>query len=720
VPRRRRWFVRIARWLVRSTGCSRRLATTLEATIVAWVNERTERRLLIPGFRRLLHGGDYNPDQWLSRPEVLDEDFRLMKLAGCNTFTLGIFAWTSYEPEEGKYCFDWLDRMMDRMSEAGHRVILATPSGAKPAWLSKKYPEVRRVTRDGLREPHRDRHNHCWTSPVYREKVRAIDTALARRYRGHPALGMWHVSNEYSGECYCETCLAKWQRWLEARYGSIDELNRAWWTSFWSHTFTAFDEIDPREWATDGLVLDWKRFNSDQAIDFYEWELEPLRRETPEVPCTTNFMGLFSGIDYAKLAERVDLVADDQYPRYDVRSAASVRTAVGVSFKDDLFRCFKPDRPWMLMESCPDAVQWNVPMRLKPAHAHRTEMLQAVAHGAEGTCYFQWRKGRGGMEKHHGAVVDHVGHEHTRVFRSVAAVGASYEKLSEIIGSVVEAEVGLIYDWEVRWAFESSYGVLNRGEAYPRVAIDHYQAFWEMGVPVDVIGSTRSFDGYKVLIAPQLHLLKPGVASRLARFVEQGGVLVGTYYTGFVNESQLCFDDGFPGDGLTRVFGLWNEETDSLEPELTQALVTVPGSPLELAERYAAGDVCALVQVRGAEVLGTYAEGFYAGSPALTRYAFGDGVAYYQAARMPVAFQRDFYREIVRVHGVEPVLPVELPPGMTLQRRRKGKREYYFAHHFGQERASLSLAGLGLSELWSGEPVEVLELGSFESAVLYR
>jgi beta-galactosidase len=313
-----------------------------------------------------------------------------------------------------------------------------------------------------------------------------------------------------------------------------------------------------------------------------------------------------------------------------------------------------------------------------------------------------------------------VGHEHTRVFRSVAALGASYDRLNEVLGSVVEAEVGLIYDWEVRWAFETTYGVLNRDDAYLRVALDHYQPFWETGVPVDVIGSTRSFDGYKILIAPQLHLLKPGVARRLSEFVERGGVLVGTYYTGFVNETQICFDDGFPGEGLTRVFGIWNEETDSLEPELTQALVTTPGSGFPLALRYATGDVCALVESRGAEVLGTYAEGFYAGSPALTRHTFGRGAAYYQAARLPVEFQRDFYRGLLKRHGVAPVLPVELPQGMTLQRRRLGKREYFFAHHFGQGPAKLSLEGLGLREFWSGQGVERLELGSFESAVLVR
>ncbi len=688
--------------------------------ILSPVAALSSRPLIIPGFRRILHGGDYNPDQWLRTPEVIDEDFRLMKLAGCNAFSIGIFSWTSYEPEEGTYRFDWLDRVMAAMADAGHKVILATPSGSRPAWMSKKYPEIRRVQKDGLREVLKDRHNHCWTSPVYREKVKRINEQLALRYRGHAALGMWHISNEYAGECYCEGCLKKFCAWLEARYGTLDQLNHAWWAGFWSHTFTAWDEIDPRDWSLDGLQLDWLRFGTQQVIDFYEWEAEPLRRLTPGVPCTTNFMGLYPTLDYARLAEHVDVVADDQYPAFDERGTDSIEKALGVAFKDDLYRCFKPDRPFMLLESCPDAPQWKVPMRLKPERVHRTEMLQALGHGAEGTCYFQWRKGRGGVEKHHGAVVDHAGHENTRVFRSVAALGKSYAKLAEIIGSVAVSEVALIHDWEVRWGFEKSGGMLSRDDAYVRVCIDHYRPFWELGVGVDVLASEREFSSYRLVVAPQLHLLKPGVAARLREFVERGGVLVTTYYTGFVGPSNLCFTGGMPGDGLMDVLGVWNEETDCLPEGMTQTLLRAPSCTLPLADRYSTGDVCALVEAREADVLATYGEGFYAGTPALTVRKLGTGRAYYQAARMGRGFMRDFYRGLLSDIGIVPALP-DVPPGVSVQRRRSDGREYFFLQNFGQSAQQVKLGGLNLSELWSGAPApEVLELGSFESTVLSR
>jgi len=682
----------------------------------------SERPLLIPGYARILHGGDYNPDQWLGEPSVIDEDFRLMALSGCNAFSVGIFAWSSYERAEGELDFGWLDAIMDRMAAAGHRVILATPSGAKPAWMSRRYPEIRRVNRDGRREPHGGRHNHCFQSPVYREKVRAIDRRLAERYARHPALGMWHVSNELSGECYCELCLGAWHRWLAARYGTVDALNAAWWTAFWSHQFTAFEEIDPRDGSIDGLRLDHRRFCTDQVIEFVRWEIEALRELSPDVPCTTNLMGTFPGVDYSRLVAVLDRVADDQYPGYAEDDPELVSRAVEVSFKDDLFRAFQPDRPWMLMESCPDAPQWLQPVRLKRAELHRAEMLQALGHGAEGTCYFQWRKGRGGCEKLHGAVVDHVGHEHTRVFRSVAALGRDYAALGPLLGSVVEADVAVLYDWEVRWAFEGTSGVRNVEDAYRRYATEQYRALWEEGVSVDVLGSDRELSGYRLVVAPQLFLLKPGVAARLREFVARGGVLVGSFYLGLVDATNACLGGGWPGDGLGDLFGVWNEETDWMADGAVQRLVTTPaGAGHGLQPAYVGGRVRAVLHGRGAEPLVSYADGPFAGAPALTRHDVGAGAAYYQAAWHEPALTRDLYRSLIDRHGLRRALGVPPPAGVAVQRRVGGGREWLFLASFVPEAQEVSLPAAPWVDAFSGEAAgATLRLGPFGSTVLVR
>jgi beta-galactosidase len=303
------------------------------------------------GQSSIIHGGDYNPDQWLPMvPDILEQDASIMQADGINSSTVGIFAWTSLESEEGVFTFDWLDRVMDAQHKIGNRVILATPSGAMPAWLAEKYPDARRVDRRGFRSLYNGRHNHCWTSPSYHEKVRIINSRLAERYRNHPALAMWHVSNELQGECFCDGCRAAWMAWLQQRYGSLKQMNDAHWAYFWSHQATDWKHAEPTDGVMDGLVLDWHRFINQQLIDWYRFEAGVLKAITPDVPVTTNFMTTSFNHDYEAISRAVDVVTDDQYPGYDPEQPDLVTYAAYWSMKQDLYRCFKPDPTFMLME----------------------------------------------------------------------------------------------------------------------------------------------------------------------------------------------------------------------------------------------------------------------------------------------------------------------------------------------------------------------------------
>jgi beta-galactosidase len=634
---------------------------------------------LIARFPHILHGGDWNPEQWLDEPGVIDEDFRLMEKAGCNTFSVGIFSWSHLEPEEGKFTFEWLDRILDGLATRGWNAFLATPSGAKPRWMSEKYPEVRRVTTEGHRDPHANRHNHCYTSPVYRKKVRLINSKLAARYRDHKALAAWHISNEYRGECYCELCLAAFRTWLKGRYGTLASLNQKWWTAFWSQTFQDWKQIDPRQTPVDGLLLDWDRFVTHQHVDFMKAEVQPLRAAT-RLPVTTNMMGLFRQIDYRRFVDVCDRMSWDAYPM--LHGEGSWRVACNLAFTHDLYRSMKGGLPFILMESTPSSTNWAGTPMLKRPGQHQQEMLLAIGHGADTTMFFQWRKSRGAFEKFHGAVVDHEGSDRTRVFQDVAAHGATLKKLDDVVGTSVRPEVAVLFDWDTRWALGYSRGPRNTLEKeYQETCIDHYRPFWKLGVPVDVIESLQPFDGYKLVVAPMLFLVKPGVVERLDAFVKAGGTLVLTYLSGIVNETNIVFRGGWPGGGLRKMAGVWAEEIDALYPDSPQRIVPAKND-LGLTGEQPVREYCDRLHAEGAEVLATYKTDFYAGQPCLTVNRHGNGRVYYLGARPAAdAFHDAFARGLVRQLKLARCLDTELPEGVTVQKRSGGGKTFVFVHN---------------------------------------
>lgn len=678
-----------------------------------------------PKYPHFLHGGDYNPDQWLKYPNVIDEDMRLMNLAKCNAMSVGIFSWVGLEPEEGKYDFTWLDDIMDRLHKNGAYAVLATPSGARPAWMSQKYPEVLRTDSRRVKAIHGGRHNHCYTSPVYREKTSAINRKLAERYKDHPALLVWHISNEYGGECHCELCQEAFREWLKKKYDNdLDKLNHAWWTTFWSHTYTDWSQVespsDIGERSIHGLNLDWKRFVTYQTIDFYKNEISPIKEITPNVPVTANFMGLYNGLDYWKFAKEVDVASWDSYPGWHGDSPDDI-TGCEISFVHDLNRCLKGGKPFMLMESTPSMQNWKNICKQKRPGMHLLTSLHAVAHGADTVQYFQWRKSRGSVEKFHGAVVDHCGHENTRVFREVTQVGEALQKLDNLIGTSVEPEAAIIFDWENRWAIQDYKGMHNGKKDYEHTCIKHYESFWKKGVPVDIISMDSDFSRYKLLIAPMLYMIKPGVAERIAEFVREGGTFVTTYTSGMVDENDLCFLTGFPGP-LREVTGVWAEETDALYDGDVNYAVPVPGNSLNLSGEYKVKQLCDVIHAETAKVLAVYKDDYYKDMPALTVNEYGKGKAYYIAFRNNGGFETDFYGSLMDELKLKKSLNAGLPAGVTAQLRTDGSKDFVFVMNFTPEEHTVALNEPSpVKELLSGESVDgVLTLQPFGVKIIEK
>lgn len=634
---------------------------------------------------KLLHGGDYNPEQWLKRLDILEKDLDMLEKANCNVVTLGVFSWSTLEPEEGIFHFEWLQEIIDKLYKRGISTILGTPSGARPKWMADKYPEVLRVDETGHRNHFGFRHNHCYTSPVYREKVHIMNKKLAEEVAVHPGVILMHISNELGGECHCPLCQEAFRGWLKEKYQTIENLNDRWCTTFWSHTYQKFDQIESPsrigETQLHGLNLDWKRFVTHQTIDFLRQEVAALREGGSELPVTANLMHFFGGLDYFKLAKEIDVVSWDTYPTWYKKPLIDIAYDNGMCH--DLMRSLKR-KPFFQMESCPTSTNWQSVSKLKKPGMLFAQSMQAIAHGGEGALYFQIRQSRGASEKFHGAVIDHYGGEDTRVFREVSEVGAALKELKELAGTTTRSQVAMIYDWDSQWAMEDSQGPRNKGLHYMETMLKYYRGFRKQGLNVDLIDMTCDLDAYKILAMPMVYMFKEGFAEKVRTFVENGGILITSYWSGIVDDTDRCYLGGTP-HGLMDVLGLRSTEIDGLYDWEENQMVPETGNQLGLTDTYICKNLCDLVELRGAKPLMTYGSDFYQGYPCLTVNTFEKGNAWYVAADADEKFYADFLGKVVKDSCVSSGISEEIPDALEITVRERDNIKYYIYQNYGTQ-----------------------------------
>ena len=586
---------------------------------------------------RIWYGGDYNPDQWPE--EVWDDDVRLMKKAGVNLVSVGIFSWAKIETSEGVYDFDWLDRIINKLGEAGIAVDLASATASPPMWLTQAHPEVLwKDYRGDVCQPGARQH---WrpTSPVFREYALKLCRAMAEHYKGNPYVVAWHVSNEYGCHNrfdYSEDAEHAFQQWCEERYGTIDAVNDAWGTAFWAQRMNDFSEIVPPRFIGDGnfmnpgKLLDFKRFSSDALKAFYIAERDALAEITPDLPLTTNFMVSASGsvLDYDDWGDEVDFVSNDHY--FIPGEAHLDELAFSASLVDGIAR----KDPWFLMEHSTSAVNWReINYRKEPGQLVR-DSLAHVAMGADAVCYFQWRQSKAGAEKFHSAMVPHAG-EDSAVFRDVCELGADLNKLSDegILGSrLAKSRVAVVFDYESEWATEHT--------ATPTQHVHHvdeplawFRALADQGVTADVVPVRGAWDGYEMVVLPSVYLLSEETTRRVRDYVVGGGRLVVTYYTGISDEKDHVWLGGYPGS-IRDVVGVRVEEFMPMGNDFTG----VPDH-LDLSNGAVAHDIADVIgSVDGtATVLATFKDNPWTGMdgvPAIVANTFGEGRSVYVGARL--------------------------------------------------------------------------------------
>ncbi|MEU1340809.1 beta-galactosidase [Streptomyces sp. NPDC005827] len=649
----------------------------------------SDRTLSVPG---IAYGGDYNPEQWPE--EVWEEDVRLMREAGVNMVSVGIFSWALMEPSEGVYDFSRMDRILGLLHENGIAADLATPTAAPPAWFFRAHPEALPVDHDGRTLSYGSRQTFCPSSPAYREAALRIAGAIAERYASHPAVTMWHVHNEYgchNAACYCDTSAESFRRWLRARYGDdLAALNHAWGTTFWSQWYYDWDEILPPR-ATGAVPnpthqLDWRRFCSDELLSLYKAERDVLREAAPAIPATTNFMVMynFDALDYWRWAPELDVVANDHY-----LMSADPESQIDIALSGDLMRSLAGG-PWLLMEHSTGAVNWQPVNRAKTAGELRRNALAHVAHGADGIAYFQWRAAKAGAEQWHSAMLPHAGTD-SQIWRDVVRLGADLRALAEVRGSTGTAEVAVVWDWDARWAVElpsQPSGELR----YLDVVRAWYEPLWRAGVAVDFVRPDADLSAYKAVLAPSLYLVDDTGAANLASFAEAGGSLAIGFHSGAVDENCHVRLGGYPG-AFRELLGV---STDELFPLLPEERVALDGGGTGSlwTER---------VRLAGAAAVASYADGPLAGVPAVTRRGVGAGSAWY-VATLPDADTLVGLLDRIRAEAGVAAGRVA-PAGVEVVVRRGADADYVFVIDHTGEGAEVPVSD-GAVELLSGKAVE--------------
>ncbi|OYR97558.1 beta-galactosidase [Lactobacillus taiwanensis] len=621
---------------------------------------------------RFLYGGDYNPEQW---PEdTWANDIQVFKQAHLNSATINVFSWALLEQREGEYDFSKLDKIVKELSDANFDIVLATATAAMPAWMFKKYPDVARVDYQGRRHVFGQRHNFCSNSKNYQVLASKLVKKIVSRYYKNPHIKVWHVNNEYGGNCYCDNCQNTFRDWLKYKYKNLETLNKAWNMNVWSHRIYDWDEIVvPNElgdaWGAEGtetivsaLSLDYLRFQSESLLKLFKMEKAIIKKYDPVALVTTNFHALPNKLlDYQKWAKEQDIISYDSYPSYNMPTYQS-------AFLYDLMRSLK-HQPFMLMESTPAQVNWQPYSPLKrPGQMAATE-LQAVAHGADTVQFFQLKQAIGGSEKFHSAVISHSQRTDTRVFKEVTELGEKLEKTgSTILGSKTKAKVGIVFDWNNFWSYEYIDGITQDLD-YVESILDYYKQFYKRNIPTDIISVDDDFSQYDLVVAPVLYMIKSGLAEKIDQYVKRGGNFVASYLSGIVNENDSVYLGGYPGP-LKDVLGIWVEESDAV----------IPGQKITVSldsNNYQANLICDLLHLEGAHALGNYNSEFYKETPAVSENKWGKGTSWYIGTQLDEAGLSKIFDHLISIVNIKSLIETKTDLEITKRVTKSGKELYF-------------------------------------------
>lgn len=640
-------------------------------------------------------GVDYYPEHWPR--ERWETDAEMMAAANINLVRMGEFAWALLEPREGTFDFAWLDEAIAVLGRHGISTVLGTPTATPPKWLMDQHPDIYPVDLYGLRKGFGTRRHYCASNQAYHRHVRRMVEAMAAHYGNHPQVVAWQIDNEFDAHCYCDACQEGFREWLKARYGTIEAVNAAWGTNFWSQTYQCFEQVViPRYTASDGfaqvsgsqgigappnthnpgLLLDYRRYQSDTVVAFQRMQIDILRRYTDR-PITHNFMGHFSDLDYFDLGRDLDFVSWDCYPN----NMWGVSDRDNVAMAHDLMRGIKGRNFWVMEQQCGPCGWQTMGDTPEPGQV-RLWAYQSLAHGAEAIVFFRWRSPLHGTEQYWHGLLDHDGTGRRR-YREVAALGKELAELKDLfVGAQNVSRVALIKSYDNAWSHRAQ--PHSASFDYNRLLQDYYTALRASRVAVDVTGVETDFSPYRLVLMPAFNLMTPAILEKCRTYVQNGGHLLVTFRSGTRNWDNSMTELPAPGY-FAGLAGVTLEEYDALS---RGRQVAVRGENLQGT----ASVWCDVLSCQGAVPLASYASHYYAGAPAVTAHAVGAGKVYYVGCDLDAQGLKQLLGQVLTDAGAAPEYPAP-PSGVEIVAKEKAGKRYLVALNHMPEPAEIPLEG---------------------------
>lgn len=633
-------------------------------------------------------GVDYYPEHWPKERWPIDAG--LMKEAGIEVVRLAEFAWAKMESSEGKYDFAWLDEAIGILAAQGIKTVLGTPTPTPPIWIIEKNPEILPVNSDGVRLGFGGRHHNCQSNSTYREHIKRFVTVMARHYSNNPNVVGWQIDNEFGNShqklCMCDSCGSAFHRWLENKYNTIDKLNEAWGTIFWSQTYSAFEQI-PMPLPTPNshnpsLLLDWKRFTSDLIVDFQKYQVDIIRKECPGHFITHNFMGFFDKTNYFDLSKDLDFISHDQYPMHFRKERAALAPPYRLAAILDLMRGMK-QKPFWIMEQQSGPAGWETISSAPRPGQLALWTYQSVAHGADTVVYFRWRSCLFGTEEYWHGILPHHGVPERRYAEIKQTIQELGSVMDHFKGGLPEADVGILFSYDQEWAFQIQPHHFDL--EYISHMLGYYRAFYDANIPVDMLSEEQDFSKYKLLVVPLLFLTKADLTAKLEKYVAEGGHLVLTMRTGVKDWNNAVIPKVLPGD-FSPLAGIKVTEYDCLR-DIDQSVRWTASELHETVEKVSKW--ADIVDLDGAEALACFTEDFYKDTPAITQNSYKNGIAYYVATELGSEVMDRFISHAAGSVGITPI--IQTPQGVEVTRRKGNDGYYMFILNHNPQAAAVNI-----------------------------